>query len=65
MYLTIRQEAQRPECPFTQFRLRQLIAQGKIPGFRVGNRFLINHELLMQMTTEMSLANIKGAEKAE
>lgn len=65
MYYTIRQEAQRPECPFTQSMLRQLIAQGKIPGFRVGNRFLINHELLMQMTTEMALASVKGAETAD
>ena len=39
-----------------------LIAQGRIPGVRIGNRFLIDHAALVEQVRAESLANAGGAE---
>ncbi len=61
---TVRQEAKNPECPYTEHRLRLMIAQGTCPGIPVGNRFMINHAALMEQVREQSIANARtGAAK--
>lgn len=54
---TVRSEAKNPECPYTEHRLRLMIAQGTCPGVRVGNRFMINHEALLRQVDTQSVAN--------
>lgn len=56
---TVRQEVKNPECPYTEHRLRLMIAQGTCPGIRVGNRFMINHDALLEQVKAQSVANIK------
>lgn len=57
---TVRAEAKHPECPYTEFRLRELIKQGLCPGVRCGNRFMINHDALVAMVNEQSVKNANG-----
>lgn len=45
---TVRQETALSDCPYTEHRLRKMIKEGKCPGVRVGNRFMINHEMLLE-----------------
>ncbi len=59
---TVRSEAKRPDCPFTEHRLRLLIKQGLCPGVPVGNRFMIDHDALVEMVRAQSVANAGGAE---
>ncbi len=59
---TVRTEARDPECPYTEHRLRLMIAQGTCPGVQVGNRFLINHDALVAQVNAQSIANAGGAE---
>lgn len=56
---TVRQEVKNPECPYTEHRLRRMIAEGTCPGVRVGNRFMINHAALLEQVNTQSIANIK------
>ena len=56
---TVRQEVKNPECPYTEHRLRRMIAEGTCPGVRVGNRFMINHAALLEQVNTQSVANIK------
>ena len=55
---TVRQAAQDPGCPYTEFRLRKLIAQGMCPGVRAGNRFLVNMDILVKQVNTASMAQI-------
>ena len=59
---TVRTEARDPKCPYTEHRLRLMIAQGTCPGVQVGNRFLINHDALVAQVNAQSVANVKEAE---
>ena len=52
---TVRQAAREPKCPYTEFRLRQMIAQGQCPGVRVGNRFMVNLSALIQQVDRESV----------
>ena len=53
MYLTIREESRQPECPFSEGRLRAMVAEQRVPGIYSGNRFYIHHEMFMdQIKTE-------------
>ena len=62
---TVNQEAKREDCPFGAYRLRLLIAQGKCPGVRIGNRFMIDHDALVEQVRTESLRNVaKAAENA-
>ena len=56
---TVRQEAKNPECPYTEHRLRLMIAEGTCPGVPVGNRFMINHAALMEQVNAQSIANAR------
>ena len=56
---TVRQEVRNPECPFTEHRLRMMIAEGSCPGVRVGNRFMINHAALLEQVNVQSIANVR------
>lgn len=58
---TVRQEARLPDCPFTEHRLRLMIAQGLCPGVRVGNRFMILHDALVEQVRQEARVN-GGAE---
>lgn len=59
---TVRQEAQLPDCPFTEHRLRLMIAQGTCPGVRVGNRFMVLHDALVEQVRQE--AQVKRRESA-
>ena len=56
---TVRQEVKNPECPYTEHRLRLMIAEGTCPGIRVGNRFMINHAALLEQVKAQSVANVR------
>ena len=43
---TVREAAKQPDCPFSERWLRQLISEGRCPGIRVGNRFMIDIDTL-------------------
>ena len=53
MFRTIREIAQ--EGIISQNHLRQLVAAGKCPGIRAGNRFMVNRELLIEYLNVESL----------
>ena len=55
---TVRQETKKPDCPYTEHRLRLLIAQGRCPGVRVGNRYMINHDQLLEQVRAESMAQV-------
>ena len=55
---TVNQEAKKEDCPYTPHRLRLMIAQGRCPGVRVGNRFMINHDLLLEQIRAESMAQV-------
>lgn len=57
-YLTIRQTAARGPLP--ERLLRQWEKQGKLPGVRSGNRFLVNYSLLLELLEAESRHNCKG-----
>lgn len=46
-FLTIRQAAK--EGPIPESLLRQMEKQGRLPGVRSGNRFLVNYGMLIEM----------------
>ena len=50
--LTIRQTAKRG--PLSEYRLRLMEKQGRLPGIYSGNRFLINYELLLDQLNRQS-----------
>ena len=51
-YKTIRQVA--ASGLISEFFLRRMVACGECPGFRSGNRFLVNVELLKEKLNDMS-----------
>lgn len=51
-FLTIRQAAARG--PLTEFRLRVLKAEGRLPGFYAGSRYYINYGKLLEMLDQMT-----------
>ena len=51
---TVRKTAAMPECPFTEHRLRLMVAEGTCPGVRVGNRFLVNLDALIELVNAES-----------
>ena len=55
---TVREEARRPDCPFTEYRLRRMIAAGTCPGVRIGNRFLVNHQVLVSLANADSVSHL-------
>lgn len=50
-FLTIRQAAETHILP--EFRLRQLCAEGKLPGFYAGKKFLINFQALCDQLNQI------------
>lgn len=47
------------ECGLSENMLRNWIKQGKCPGIRNGNRFLINVDMLEQMIQHDSMESVK------
>lgn len=56
---TVKKEAKLGIIP--EHRLRQMLKEGKLPGFYAGNRYYIWHELLMEQIEECCRANARGA----
>lgn len=52
-YPTIRQAARRG--PLSEYYLRLMLAQGKLPGFRVGSHYRVNYPQLMAMLDAQSV----------
>ena len=65
MFGTIRQAARRTDSPATEFRMRRWLAEGRLPGYYAGNRFMVDMEALDEMVREESLANAKGKTERE
>lgn len=57
-YLTIRQTAAKGPVP--EGFLRQMEKQGRLPGVRSGNRFLVNYKLLVEQLEVESRQNCKA-----
>ena len=57
--LTIRQAAQRDDCPYKEWRLRQLVKTGQIPFYMAGNRVYINFDQMLAEFAQMTAT--KGA----
>lgn len=57
-FLTIRQTA--ATGILTEHHLRLLEKQGKLPGVRSGNRFLVNVPILVELLNQESLAQASG-----
>jgi len=60
-FLTIRQTA--ATGIMTEHYLRILVAQGKCPGIKSGNRFLVNVEALAEQLDAESRQNCKAVSK--
>lgn len=58
--LRVREAAADPRCPYSEHRLRLLIAQSKCPGIQVGNRFLIDLDALEEITHQAAINSVKG-----
>lgn len=58
-YLTIRQTA--AKGPISECLLRQMEKQGRLPGVRSGNRFLVNYNLLLEQLETESRLNCRKA----
>lgn len=48
--LTIREAAR--EGPLTEYALRLLLKQGKLPGVQIGTKFLLNYDRLLLQLNE-------------
>lgn len=60
-FLTIRQVA--ATGMITEHRLRIMVAQGMCPGFKTGNRFLVNLDALAEQLDAESRAAVVGAKE--
>lgn len=58
MFMTIRQVAM--TGVLSEYHLRLMQKQGRLPGFHRGNRFLVNYPMLVEMLNEESKKNVKG-----
>ena len=56
---TIRQAAEQADCPYREWRLRQMVKTGQVPHFKAGNRVYINFDLMLQEFAQMTAT--KGA----
>lgn len=63
MFRTIREIA--AEGIISQHYLRQLVAAGKCPGLRVGNRFMVHREQLIAYLNEASRQSMEGMADGE
>ena len=63
-FLTVKKESQHPDCPYSLYQLQKMIHRHEIPGIYSGNRFLVNHEMLMEQIRQESLSRKRPAEKA-
>ena len=52
-YPTIKQAAQ--ELEISEWTLRQMVKEKKVPGFYRGNRFYVNLEMLKEQFNRMSM----------
>lgn len=53
-FITIREAAK--HGPLSEYALRMLRARGELPGVQVGNRFLVNYELLVEKLSRNEIA---------
>lgn len=58
MFMSIREAAKRPEIPYSEYMLRKMVHQGKIPGIYSGKKFLVNGALLLQMIDAQCAAEV-------
>lgn len=56
MFQTIRKTA--ASGILSEYRLRQMLKEGKLPGFFVGNRFLVDQSELVEMLHVESVRNL-------
>ncbi|MBQ3803294.1 MAG: helix-turn-helix domain-containing protein [Oscillospiraceae bacterium] len=65
MYKTVRQTSKL--CGIPEYRLRQWIKQGRVPGWHSGNRFMVDIEELLALLKKESLSFLtdRGAQTAE
>ena len=61
----VREAAADPRCPFSEYRLRLLIAQSRCPGVQVVHRFMVVLDALEEITREAAISAVKGGERLE
>ena len=59
MYKTVRQTSKLYGIP--EYRLRQWIKQGRVPGWHSGNRFMVDVEELLAQLKEESMSVLSGS----
>ena len=59
MYNTVRQTSKLYGIP--EYRLRQWIKQGRVPGWHSGNRFMVDIEELLALLKEESMSVLAAA----
>lgn len=57
---TIHKAAQMPEVPLSEWQIRCMVKSGECPGFRVGNRFYVHVDQLLEKLD--AIARTNGAE---
>lgn len=62
-FLTVRQTAR--TGLISEYRLRLLVAQGRVPGVYSGNRFMVNYDQLVDLLNAQSLENAGGTDNAD
>lgn len=62
-FLTIRQTAALGVLP--EHRLRLMVAAGECPGFRTGNRFMVNVDMLSEKLEALSKERAQPKREAE
>lgn len=60
---TIRQTAKRG--PLSEYQLRLMAKQGKLPGIYSGNRFLVNYKLFLEQLDVESYKNCAKREEID
>lgn len=60
---TINEAAKIPDFPLSAFRMRQLLKQGKLPGFYCGSRFRVRLDLIPALLDELTNGTAQAAQK--
>ncbi len=60
-FLTIRETARRG--PLTEYALRAMLKDGKLPGIYSGTRFLVNYKMLLEIIDRACLENAHFPER--
>ena len=52
-----------PESGIPEYRIRQMIKEGIVPGFYAGRKYFINVDAFLEMLQQMGTANVAANNK--